>query len=223
MPSALELIGHRGSPRERPENTLTSFERALANGADAVELDVHATAEGTVVVHHDASPRGSDRPIAVLADAELARHPIAGEAIPTLDAVLDLCAGKCRVYVEIKGRGIERAVVERIRAHRAECAVHSFDHRAIRAVRELEPGLRRGILLDAYLVDVAAALRTADAQDLWQQWSWIDEPLVAQARSAGARVVAWTVNEQDAARTLVSLGVTSLCSDDLPTLARLRA
>ena len=221
MSSRIELIGHRGAPRERPENTLASFERAIAHGADAVELDVHATADGTVVVHHDAAPRGG-RPIATLSDAELARHLVAGEPIPTLDAVLALCAGRCVVYVEIKGRGIERAVVDRIRAQRAECAVHSFDHRAVRAVRDLAPELRRGILLDAYLVDTAAAIRAADAQDLWQRWEWIDERLVAQARIAGARVVAWTVNEPDVARALRSIGVESLCTDDVPEMRRIR-
>ena len=221
MPSGTELIAHRGAPRERPENTLASFERAIAHGADAVELDVHATADGTVVVHHDAAPSGG-RPIATLTDAELARHDVAGEAIPTLDAVLELCAGRCGVHVEIKGRGIERAVVDRVRAHRAECAVHSFDHRAVRAVRDLAPELRLGILLDAYLVDTAAAIRAADAQDLWQRWEWIDERLVAQARSAGARVVAWTVNEPGAASALLSLGVGALCTDDVPALRRLR-
>ena len=147
---------------------------------------------------------------------------IRGEPIPTLDAVLALCAGRCIVHVEIKGRGIARAVVGRIRSQRGECAVHSFDHRAVRAVRDLAPGLRRGILLDAYLVDTAAAIRAADAQDLWQRWEWIDDGLVAQARSAGARVVAWTVNEPEAARVLVSLGVAALCTDDLPAVGRIR-
>ena len=222
MPPTIELIAHRGAPRERPENTIAAFERALELGCDAVELDVHATAEGTVVVHHDPTLAEGDRPIASLSDDELARHRVRGEPVPTLDEVLELCAGRCRVHVEIKGRGIERLVVDRIRAHAAECAVHSFDHRAIARVRELAPALRRGILLDSYLVDVGAALRAADAQDLWQQWAWIDAPLVADATRAGARVVAWTVNSVDAANALARLGVGALCTDVLTALAPLR-
>ena len=56
-----ELIGHRGAPRERPENTIASFLRALDLGADAIELDVHATRDGVVVVHHDFVGPGRDR------------------------------------------------------------------------------------------------------------------------------------------------------------------
>ena len=223
MPPAVELIGHRGAPHDRPENSLASFDLALSQGADAVELDVHATADGTVVVHHDPEVAGAAKPIVRMSDAELARLRVRGEPVPTLDAVLELCAGRCRVYVELKGRGLADRVVARIRAHRAECAVHSFDHRAVHRVREIAPELRRGILLDAYLVDVASALRAADAQDLWQQWSWIDAPLVAAARSAGARVVAWTVNDAVEASTLVALGVPALCTDVLPALAPLRS
>ena len=222
MPRPLELVAHRGANRERPENTLAAFARALELGADGIELDVHATADGTVVVHHDFAVRGADRPIAAMRDAELARHRVGGEPIPTLDEVLELCASRCRVYVELKGRGIERAVVERVAAHRAECALHSFDHRAIRRVRELAPGLRRGILLDAYLVDVAAALRAADAQDLWQGWTWIDAPLARAAEGAGARIVAWTIDDVAAARALVALGVRTLCTDVVPALDALR-
>jgi glycerophosphoryl diester phosphodiesterase len=219
---SVELIGHRGAPRDRPENTLAAFDAALARGADGIELDVHATADGAVVVHHDPVLAGADRPIASLDSSEVARHRVRGEPVPTLDAVLDLCAGRARVYVELKGRGIEHLVIDRIRAHRAECAVHSFDHRAVRRARELAPALRRGILLDAYLVDVAAALRAADAQDLWQEWRWIDGPLVDAARAAGARVVAWTVNQPADGRALVAAGVEAVCTDALPALAELR-
>jgi glycerophosphoryl diester phosphodiesterase len=222
MSPPIELIGHRGAPRERPENTLAAFETALARGADAIELDVHATADGAVVVHHDPILAGAGRPIAALGLTEVARHRVHGEPVPSLDAVLDLCAGRCRVYVELKGRDIEQLVVARIRAHRADCAVHSFDHRAVRRLREIAPELRRGILLDAYLADVAAALRAAGAQDLWQEWRWIDAPLVEAARGVGARVVAWTVNDAADARALAALGVDAICTDALPALAALR-
>jgi glycerophosphoryl diester phosphodiesterase len=223
MSHAVELIGHRGAPRERPENTLAAFEAAVARGADAVELDVHATIDGVVVVHHDPVLEAGGRPIAAMASGELAGHRVHGEPVPSLDEVLELCAGRCRVYIELKGRDVERLVVERVRAHRADCAVHSFDHRAVRRVREIAPELRRGILLDAYLADVGAAIRAADAQDLWQEATWIDAPLVEAARATAARVVAWTVNDVRRARELVELGVAALCTDALPALAPLRA
>ncbi len=116
-----ELIGHRGAPRERPENTLASFLRALDLGADAVELDVHATRDGVVVVHHDFVPRAESsvaalggRPIAELTAADLGTFQVAGEPIPTLASVLEAIGGRATVYVEIKGRDIEEAVIATI-------------------------------------------------------------------------------------------------------------
>jgi glycerophosphoryl diester phosphodiesterase len=216
-----EIIAHRGTPRERPENTLPSFLRALELGADALELDVHATADGVVVVHHDPIPRATTtvpglagRRIERLTHAELRTFSVAdGIGIPTLAEVLQAAADRATVYVEIKGRGIEAPVVECVGRSRAECAVHSFDHRAVRRVRELAPALPTGILLDSYLVDPVAALAAAGARDLWQHWEQIDAPLVAAVGAAGGRVIAWTVNGVAEAEALVALGVAGVCSD----------
>lgn len=221
MSSRPEIIAHRGAPRARPENTLPSFLRAIELGADALELDVHATADGVVVVHHDPVPRATAGVPALagcrierLSHAELRTFAVAdGVGIPTLAEVLEAVAGRATVYVEIKGCGIEARVVDCIARSAAECAVHSFDHRAARRVRELAPALPTGVLLDSYLVDPVAALRAAGARDLWQQWEQIDAPLVDAVRSAGGRVVAWTVNGIADAEALVALGVGAICSD----------
>ena len=216
-----EIIAHRGAPRRRPENTLSAFALALDHGADAVELDVHATVDGTVVVHHDFVPRAraSDpslaaRPIAALTREQL-RDFVVGddERIPTLDEVLALVRGRAVAYVEIKAPHVEPLVVDAIRRSGADCAVHSFDHRAVRRVRDLDASLPTGILLSSYLLDPGAALRGAGARDYWQQWEFIDERLVEAVRRAGGRVVAWTVNSVAAARGLVDIGVEGICTD----------
>jgi glycerophosphoryl diester phosphodiesterase len=217
-----EIVGHRGAPRERHENTLPSFERALALGADALELDVHATSDGVVVVHHDptlaaqATPALS-RPGASIASstwAALRSIEIApGFTIPTLEDVLALAAGRATVYVEIKGAGIEALVVRAIQRSSATCAVHSFDHRVARRVRALAPALPTGILVVGRLVDPAAALRAAGARDYWQHHDEIDGDLVADVRAAGGRVVAWTVNDLGEGASLAALGVDALCTD----------
>src|SRR5919205_2879218 len=118
-----QLIAHRGAPRERPENTLPAFLRALALGAEGIELDVHATADGVVVVHHDPMPRApppsgalAGRRIETLTFDELQGFSIRGLAlIPTLAEVLAVVKGRVDVFVEIKGSGIERAVIDTIR------------------------------------------------------------------------------------------------------------
>jgi len=217
-----EWIGHRGAPREFPENTLPSFERAVERGADAVELDVHATSDGVVIVHHDpvlstaasAKNRGlviDETPWATLRTAEIGSATL----IPTLAQVLDLLAGRARVYVEIKGRAIEEAVVDVIRRSRAECAIHSFDHDTVQRVSRIAPEIPRGILFDRHPDDVVAAMRLAAARDVWPDKSVIDVDLVRHVHDAGGRVVAWTVNDVSDASRLVAMGVDGICGDDL--------
>ena len=111
----LEIIAHRGANREAPENTLTAFKRALDAGAQGIELDVHLTSDGHAVVHHDPLLRdGSKVPIASLNLAAVQRRASA----PSLDDVLQLVDGRCRVYIEIKASGAVDAVATEIgRAH----------------------------------------------------------------------------------------------------------
>jgi glycerophosphoryl diester phosphodiesterase len=214
------IIAHRGLPRERPENTLAGFDAALDAGVDGIELDVHATRDGLVVVHHDAelpataSSALAGRRIADLSWADLAGHRVEGaEPVPLLDDVLRAAAGRATVYVEIKGARIERQVVECL--HRTVCAtaVHSFDHRASARTRALRPETSVGVLSSSYLVDTVAAMRAADAATLWQHWSMIDAALVQAVHAAGGTVIAWTVNDPSVARELAALGVDGLCSD----------
>ena len=215
----VERIGHRGAKRELPENTLPAFARAFERGADAVELDVHATSDGVVVVHHDPSLHGPSgalleieaTPWATLQTAEI----VAGIGIPTLEAVLAAAPPGSTIYVEIKGRGIEQAVADVIRASAARCAVHSFDHAAIARLRSVAPDIPRGILYERAGEDVLGAMQLTGARDVWPHWKLIDAPLVAAVHGAGGRVIAWTVNDREVAARLVEVGVDGLCGDDV--------
>ncbi len=222
-----ELVAHRGAARERPENTLAAFAIALDQRADAIELDVHCTADGVVVVHHDPVPHGvypdgrrERGPIAELRYVELSTLRIVGEAIPTLRDVLALVGDRATVYVEIKGAGIERAVVDAVRGSSAQCAIHSFDHEAVNRVRALAPEIPRGLLFERG--DTESMLRSMerhDARDLWPAAALIDAALIEAAHRAGKRVIAWTVNDTSLASTLAAAGVDALCTDDVPLIA----
>lgn len=228
MPATPEIIAHRGASRERPENTLAAFTRAIELGADAIELDVHATRNGIVVVHHDAVPRATPddpalagTPIAGLSLKELKMFSVApNTGIPTLAHTLRHVAAPMRLYVEVKGRGIERLVVETIRAAHAEsrCAVHAFDHRVIPRVRAIAPGLSTGILTASYLLDPVHALRASEAGDYWIWWEHADRATCDAIHAAGGRVIAWTVNDVAAAHELVEYGVDALCTDDVAAM-----
>ena len=230
-----EIIAHRGTPRQHPENSLPSFRHALELGADGIELDVHLTSDDAVVVHHDPaltgrnSAPGAPAPrIRELTLAELRTHVLApGVPVPTLDEVLSLVGSRAVVYIEIKAPNAEQAVMRCVTASSVRCAVHSFDHRVARRVAQLEsaPGTRplpTGILSASYLIEPLAALRAARARDYWQQWDLIDEALVTAVHGAGGRVVAWTVNDITEARRLAQMGVDGLCTDVCGALAEAR-
>lgn len=214
-----ERIGHRGAKREFPENTLPAFRRAFERGADAVELDVHATADGVVVVHHDPSLHSLSGALIEIAASEWNEMRgvefAPGIGIPTLAEVLDATPADATVYVEIKGAGIEQLVADVIGKSRARCAVHSFDHEAIVRMREIAPDIPRGILYDVIDADVAAEMQRTGARDVWPNWKLIDPALVTAVHAAGGRVIAWTVNETAVGERLVTLGVDGLCGDDV--------
>src|SRR4029077_14231292 len=145
-----EKISHRGAHQTLPENSIPAFLRAIELGADAIELDVHATSDGVVIVHHDPAVTATGVATSQLVDltaSELSRFPVAhGIEIPTLEAVLNAIGDRARVYVEIKALDIEPLVIRCIRESRANCAVHAFDHRVVKTVKALFPAIRTGVL-----------------------------------------------------------------------------
>ena len=215
----IEVIGHRGSPRQYRENTLPSFGRAFAEGARAVELDVHATRDGIVVVHHDSATNsrpGDSGPVAVISQTALETLRsirIGDSVIPTLDEVLTSIPSGGIAYVEVKAPGIEEAVVAAIAAHASRCAVHSFDHRIARRVHEIMPTIPVGILQTSYPVDPVRPMRDAGARDLWQHWELLDATLVERVHADNRRVIAWTVNDPAVADRLIDWGIDGICSD----------
>lgn len=163
------LYGHRGASAEVPENTLASFRRALEVGAGAIELDVHVTGDGHVVVSHDPSGgRMAARPAPIATSAieevrgwdvgwgfldEAGRRPWLGRGlrVPTLEEVLAELPG-VRINVDVKppSRAAATAVVDVVRRRRAQDRVllTSFDDGVVRAIRaaryEGPTGLSRG-------------------------------------------------------------------------------
>ncbi len=220
----VERIAHRGAKRELPENSLPAFQRAFERGADAIELDVHATRDGVVVVHHDADLGRyandlSGVPIADLDSARLATLELApGVGIPTLAGVLEAVPAGATVYVEIKGASIEQAVADVISRCSAACAVHSFDHAAVARFGALLPAIPRGILIETADVDVAAAMARTGARDVWPATTLVDARFVDHVHGLGGRVIVWTVNSAVRAAELASLGVDGICTDDVRLL-----
>ena len=220
---APEAIAHRGVRDRYPENSLPAFVAALDAGADAIELDVHASRDGVPIVHHDPTlPASSESPLAgraitALDSSELASFELAsGVIIPTLQEVLIAVISRARVYIEIKGPDIEQHVANvlaGVQDAEASCAVHSFDHRIIQRFRAIAPKIPTGILLVGYPVNAASLLGSVGAHDLWESHEFIDQDMVSSIHRAGGRVIAWTSNDPSDWKRLAKLGVDGICTD----------
>ena len=201
-----EIIAHRGASRERPENTLAAFERAIELGAGGIEFDVHLHPDGVLRIHHDPIPPGASA--------------AALRALPTLEESLRvIVGGGLTAYCELKSAGSAPGTLAAIAASGGNGAVHSFDHRLIAEARRLAPEIARGVLEVSYPIDAMHALEMVGGRDLWRQWPFVDEELVRAAHATGARVIAWTVNDPVVMERFAAIGVDGLCTDD-PALAR---
>lgn len=208
-------IAHRGMPRRAPENTLPSFALALDEEAEGIELDLHTTADGVVVVHHDAHLRGGAA-IAGLTWAELERREAApGIPIPSLADVCLLVAGRATLFVELKGAGIEAAVIDALERYRGDVALHSFDHAMIARLAATGCPYRTGILFEDGIDRLGDAMDTTGALDVWPHLSLVTPGVVDVVHARGGRVIPWTVNDAGVARRLTALGVDGLCGDDV--------
>ena len=210
------VIAHRGASGYEYENSRAAFRRAVMLDADGVELDVHATRDGALVVHHDAEVPGFG-PVGMLSLDEARQVRLRnGETLPLLSEVLDL-VGDREVYVEVKTLPPEHDGQLLLTLDRGPApsryAVHSFDHRIVRRLGELRPALQRGILLSAYLDDPVAAMHAVGATTLWQEWTQVDQALVNRVHAAGGALIAWTVNEIGDLERLARLGVDGLCGN----------
>jgi len=237
------VFAHRGGSALAPENTLAAFEQALAFGADGLELDVHLSRDGVVVVHHD---RTLDRttnlsgPIAARGASELARadagyafraggaFPFRGRGlgVPALADVLARCRA-CRVIVELKVDTLEmaRAAVETVRAADAldRVCFGAFGRRVLREVRRLEPAAATS----AARAEVRWALyrlrcgwpRTRAAYGGYQvperagRTRIVSPVFVEAAHRASLAVQVWTVDRAADARRLLDWGVDALITD----------
>ena len=163
------VVAHRGASRQAPENTMEAFRLGVEAGADAIELDVHLTADGQLaVIHDDTLDRTTDRTGSVVsqtmdaireadAGAEFpgpdGDHPFRGRGltVPTLPEVLAWLPETIGLVVEIKARAAADAVVEAVRDHpvrtSGRLAAISFDEHAIERVRELDREIKTGYLL----------------------------------------------------------------------------
>lgn len=224
-PNARPVIGHRGASGTCPENTLLAFDRALGDGADALEFDVRATADGVPVVIHDPTvdrtTNGRGLVSAMTAGALGALDAGRGERIPRLEAVLERYADAL-LLIEIKetrAAGPALAALQRTGAER-RVLVGSFVRGALRPFRRAgvpTAASRGGVALALVTSRLGLTPRGSDAAfavpERRGRIHVVDERFVRAARRAGRPVHVWTVNAPQDAKRLRALGVCGIITD----------
>jgi glycerophosphoryl diester phosphodiesterase len=223
----VRILAHRGAHGGPVrENSLEAFRAALEVHADGVELDVRLSADGDLLVHHDAA-LADGRPIAELTPATTPPWlPTLAQALATL--------GDALVNVEIKASPLEpaydpshavaAAVADALPAH-ANVLVSSFNLHALDLFHERSPGIPTGWLTTSGY-DQIAAVDTARAKGhraINPPGNVTDAAVVAAAHAAGLEVVVWTVNEPDQMREMAAIGVDILVTDRPADAVKLRA
>lgn len=215
------VLAHRGASAYEYENSLAAFRAAQPRGADGIELDIHATKDGMLFVHHDETinhthiTRSTAKQIGTL-------HLPNGEPVPTLDDALAAIPAALQVFIEVKSLppqydGVLYATLDK--GPKGRFAVHSFDHRIVSRLGFARPKMSRGILIAHYPVRPLEELEDTGAHTLWEDQSLIDAGLVDAIHTADCRIFGWTANEAEDIKRLVDLGVDGICTN-FPDVAR---
>jgi glycerophosphoryl diester phosphodiesterase len=232
------VYAHRGGAALRPENTLLAFDHGLSLGADGLELDVHLSRDGVVVVHHDRTlERTTDGrgPVAALTAGELARldagHHFPGfrgkaGGVPTLEAVLQRYpATPLIIELKVNAPALAHKTIDLVRAAGAldRVALGSFGTRVLRAARAYEPAIRTGssheetrlALYRSWVRWPARRPRYREFQVPERSGSTrvVSPRFVRYAHDAGISVHVWTVDDPADMRRLLDWGVDGLISD----------
>ncbi len=235
------VVGHRGAAAYAPENTLASFEKAIELGVDIVELDVHLSNDGVVVVHHDTSldrtttGKGKikhhkwDHIKKLNAGLSFSEH-FKNETVPSLEDVINLCQDKTELLIEIKEGEkfypeIEDRIIEMIKKYNAEkwCIVQSFKDEVIFRIHKIAPGIRLQKLFVRKLHYFPVIIDSGITFFSFQKYNFVEsfnilykhatKQFVDQAHKHHKKVMVWTVNDQKEIDKMKKLGVDGIISD----------
>ncbi|MFI2424428.1 glycerophosphodiester phosphodiesterase [Streptomyces sp. NPDC018955] len=210
-------IGHRGVMGVEPENTLRSFVAAQEAGLDVIEVDLHLSKDGALVVMHDTEVDRTTDGTGAIADKTLAELRALdagrGERIPVFEEVLD--AVRVPLQAEIKDVHAARALAGvlngRDLAGRVE--VSSFHDEAIAETARLVPGVRTALIASRYDTGIVERAVAAGASTVCLNIRRLTLETVERARKAGLRIIGWVVNTQDHLRLVRALGLDGATTD----------
>ena len=221
-------VGHRGARAYAPENTLTSFKKALEIGVDAVELDVRKTKDNQLVVIHDANVKRTTDGEGLVSELTLKEikgfSAEKGEKIPTFQEALDFLDKKVKVFIELKEAGVEEQVLSKVheRGLGKSVVIVSFLEDALKKVRELDKDIETGLIYAKHKNPVKAALELK-ANYLLAFYRFTHTANVQKAHQNGLKVIVWTINKPEEVEEYAAKGVDGIASDKPDILMRVNA
>ena len=237
----VKVFGHRGASCRAPENTLPAFAQAMQEGADGIELDVHLSRDGELVVIHDEKLDRTTHAKGLVCEHTLAElreicadngMPGFPEArIPTLREVLELVRpSQMQVNIEIKTgilwyKGIEQKTLELVREMGMQDRVvySSFNHYSIGLIRSLDPAARTAYLFGDVLCEAENYAAAHGVNGLHPSlWTVKMDGLLRRYLDSGLDLRVWTVNEEADLRWLIEQQVDAVITNDPALACRVR-
>ncbi|MBC5863795.1 glycerophosphodiester phosphodiesterase [Flavobacterium turcicum] len=217
-------IGHRGAKGYEPENTLVSFQKALDLQADGIELDVHLSADGEIIVIHDETIDRTTNGkgfVNGLSLQELKAFLIDEKhEIPTLEEVFDLVNQKCFINIELKSHDTTDKVVTLIEKYVNKRSwkydhflISSFDWIALQQVTSLNDKIGVGVLTETDLDLALAFAETIQAKSIHPYFHLITQESTALIQSHGFQVFPWTINELEDIQKIKTYNVNGIITD----------
>lgn len=227
-------IGHRGAAGYEPENTLMAFQKALDLKIDGIELDVHLSSDGKIMVIHDktidrtTNGKGLVKNLSLqeiksfLIDGKYDPRLLAEQAqqIPTLQEVFDLVNRNCFINIELKGSGTAKPVLELIEHYVLEknwkyshFLISSFDWDMLKEVHFLNPKIPIGVITDESIEQALAFAKKIKAHSIHPNYQLVSKENVALMQENGFEVFAWTVNTTSAIHKIKTFNVNGIISD----------
>lgn len=219
-------FGHRGFSGRYPENTMLAFEKAIEAGCDGIELDVHLSSDGELVIIHDERvDRTADGTgyVGKMTLKELRNLDVSASfrgqygvnRIPTLEEYLAL-AKEAGIITNIELKtgvytypGIEEKTLAMIDdfGMRDKIIISSFNHYSVKRMQALAPDMTYGFLEESRLIGFADYAFSNGVQALHPEYHMVDEEFMSEARRRGLAVNCWTVNSESSMKRLADLDV----------------
>lgn len=219
----MQIIAHRGAKGYVSENTIAAFQKALEMGADGIELDVHLSRDGQIVVFHD---EHTDRLTGVTGtikdlsfDEIRALRVDLHHKIPNLEEVLDFVDKRILVNIELKVEAAARPVTRLIEKYVSQgwkydhFLVSSFDWTALREIRNWNPEIPLGVLTETDLDLAIGFAKSIHAETFHPYFHLLDEASAKKIKDENLRLYAWTVNEPEDISRIESFGIDGIITD----------